>query len=39
VWPASSSTPDPFQSRPVAVEVIVQFKDWGPVRRLIEVAG
>jgi general secretion pathway protein J len=39
LWPASSSTPDEFQSRPAAVEVIVQFKDWGAVRRLIEVAG
>jgi general secretion pathway protein J len=38
-WPASSSTPDPYQSRPVAVELIIQFKDWGPIRRLIEVAG
>jgi general secretion pathway protein J len=38
-WPASSSTPDPLQSRPVAVEIIVQFKDWGAIRRLIEVAG
>jgi type II secretion system protein J len=37
-WPASTSTQD-MQSRPVAVEVIVQFKDWGAVRRLIEVAG
>jgi general secretion pathway protein J len=27
------------QSRPVAVEVIVQFKDWGPIRRVIEVSG
>ena len=38
-WPASSSSPDPLQSRPVAVEIIVEFKDWGAVRRLIEVAG
>jgi general secretion pathway protein J len=27
------------QSRPVAVEIIVQFKDWGAIRRVIEVAG
>jgi general secretion pathway protein J len=27
------------QSRPVAVEIIVQFKDWGPIRRVIEVSG
>jgi general secretion pathway protein J len=38
-WPGPTSTPDLFQSRPVAVELIIQFKDWGAVRRLIEVAG
>jgi len=38
-WPGPTSTPDLYQSRPVAVELIIQFKDWGPVRRLIEVAG
>jgi general secretion pathway protein J len=38
-WPLPASAPDPNQSRPIAVEVIVQFKDWGIVRRLIEVAG
>jgi type II secretion system protein J len=27
------------QTRPVAVEIIVQFKDWGPIRRVIEVSG
>ena len=26
-------------TRPVAVEIIVEFKDWGRIRRLIEVAG
>ncbi len=26
-------------TRPVAVEVTIEFKDWGRVRRLIEVAG
>jgi general secretion pathway protein J len=25
--------------RPVAVEIIIEFKDWGRIRRLIEVAG
>ena len=25
--------------RPVAVEITIEFKDWGRVRRLIEVAG
>jgi general secretion pathway protein J len=28
-----------LQSRPVAVEIIVQFKDWGAIRRVIEVPG
>jgi len=42
-WPENStiqngSTAD-WQSRPVAVEIIVQFKDWGAIRRLIEVTG
>jgi general secretion pathway protein J len=36
--PINSATAD-LQSRPVAVELIIQFKDWGAVRRLIEVAG
>jgi general secretion pathway protein J len=30
---------DSFWMRPVAVEIIVEFKDWGRIRRLIEVAG
>jgi general secretion pathway protein J len=42
-WPESTtiqngSTID-WQSRPVAVEIIVQFKDWGAIRRLVEVSG
>jgi general secretion pathway protein J len=42
-WPESTtiqngSTVD-WQSRPVAVEIIIQFKDWGAIRRLVEVAG
>ena len=42
-WPENStiqngSTAD-LQSRPVAVEIIVQFKDWGAIRRLVEVSG
>jgi len=43
-WPETSTlqggangTAD--QTRPVAVEIIVQFKDWGPIRRVIEVSG
>jgi general secretion pathway protein J len=37
-WPMSLSAGD-LQSRPVAVEVVIEFKDWGRIRRLIEVAG
>jgi general secretion pathway protein J len=43
-WPETttiqngSSTAD-LQSRPVAVEIIIQFKDWGAIRRLVEVSG
>src|ERR1700674_1756857 len=44
-WPETSTiqggagpTAD-IQSRPVAVEIIVQFKDWGAIRRVVEVAG
>jgi general secretion pathway protein J len=36
--PATSSSAD-LQSRPVAIEVIIQFSDWGAIRRVIEVAG
>jgi general secretion pathway protein J len=28
-----------LQTRPAAVELIIQFKDWGAIRRLIEVSG
>jgi len=44
-WPETTTIqggPDAaaaLQSRPVAVEIIVQFKDWGPIRRVIEVSG
>jgi type II secretion system protein J len=42
-WPESTTiqngaTAD-WQSRPVAVEIIIQFKDWGAIRRLVEVSG
>jgi type II secretion system protein J len=35
----SESTSDNLSMRPVAVELIIEFKDWGKVRRLVEVAG
>jgi general secretion pathway protein J len=39
-WPpASMVVPESLTSRPVAVEVTIEFKDWGRIRRLIEVAG
>jgi general secretion pathway protein J len=39
-WPPSTlSQPESLWTRPVAVEVTIEFKDWGRVRRLIEVAG
>jgi type II secretion system protein J len=39
-WPpAALVQPQSLWTRPVAVEVTVEFKDWGRVRRLIEVAG
>ena len=37
-WPQSLASSD-IETRPVAVEVIIEFKDWGRVRRLVEVAG
>jgi general secretion pathway protein J len=40
LWPpASLPLPDSLWTRPLAVEVTIEFKDWGTVRRLIEVAG
>jgi general secretion pathway protein J len=39
-WPPPTlGQPDSLWTRPVAVELIIEFKDWGQVRRLIEVAG
>ena len=39
-WPpATMPQPESLWTRPVAVEITVEFKDWGRVRRLIEVAG
>jgi general secretion pathway protein J len=40
-WPAANQVQSPTngQSRPVAVEVIIEFKDWGKIRRIIEVPG
>ncbi len=39
-WPPPSLAPaDAASSRPLAVELIIEFKDWGRIRRLVEVAG
>ncbi len=39
-WPPPTmSQDDALVTRPVAVEVIIEFKDWGRIRRIIEVAG
>jgi general secretion pathway protein J len=39
-WPPPTMPlPDSLWTRPVAVEILIQFKDWGQVRRLVEVAG
>lgn len=39
-WPpANLPPPDNLWVRPTAVEITIEFKDWGTVRRLVEVAG
>jgi general secretion pathway protein J len=39
-WPPPNlPTPESLWTRPVAVEITIEFKDWGRVQRLIEVAG
>ena len=39
-WPpANLPSPESLWTRPIAVEITIEFKDWGRVRRLIEVAG
>jgi general secretion pathway protein J len=39
-WPPPTvQLPDSLRARPIAVEVTIEFKDWGRIRRLIEVAG
>ena len=39
-WPPPGlQQAESLTSRPVAVELIIEFKDWGRIRRLIEVAG
>lgn len=39
-WPPLTlAQPASLSTRPVAVELVIEFKDWGRIRRLIEVAG
>jgi general secretion pathway protein J len=39
-WPpATLISSESLWTRPVAVEIIIEFKDWGRVRRLVEIAG
>ncbi len=39
-WPPPLiALPEALWTRPVAVEITIEFKDWGIVRRLVEVAG
>jgi type II secretion system protein J len=39
-WPAPLLPPtEGLSGRPLAVEILIDFKDWGKVRRLVEVAG
>lgn len=39
-WPEPTLPPaQGLWMRPVAVEIVIEFKDWGTVRRLIEVSG
>jgi general secretion pathway protein J len=39
-WPPPTLPPsEGLTTRPAAVEVIIEFKDWGRIRRVIEVAG
>jgi general secretion pathway protein J len=39
-WPpATLGAPESLWTRPVAVEITIELKDWGRIRRLIEVAG
>jgi prepilin-type N-terminal cleavage/methylation domain-containing protein len=37
-WPLGTGPAD-LVTRPAAVEVVIEFKDWGRVRRVFEVAG
>jgi general secretion pathway protein J len=40
LWPPATVTmPSSQWVRPVAVEILIEFKDWGKIRRLVEIAG
>jgi general secretion pathway protein J len=39
-WPPPNlAPPESYWVRPLAVEITIEFKDWGLIRRLVEVAG
>jgi type II secretion system protein J len=39
-WPPPTlMQPESLWTRPVAVELIIEFKDWGRIRRVVEIAG
>jgi general secretion pathway protein J len=39
-WPPAGATqPENLVMRPVAIEVTIEFVDWGKIRRIVEVAG
>jgi general secretion pathway protein J len=39
-WPPPQlQQPESWRTRPLAVEITIEFTDWGRIRRLVEVAG
>ncbi len=38
-WPAAGGVSDNTWPRPVAIEITIELKDWGRIRRLVEVAA
>jgi general secretion pathway protein J len=39
LWPAPRAGTRGEQSRPAAIEVVLELEDWGEIRRLVEIAG
>jgi general secretion pathway protein J len=38
-WPSPQAGTRGEQSRPAAIEVVLELEDWGEIRRLVEIAG